>query len=451
MMNGHWLGTALVVLAGLALLAGCDKDNYTLAYSHSLHVKDNGMACKDCHGPATQGRFAIPGHKACTDCHGDWIETKVIGPKTCGMCHKVKDLQALTNAVPAKLVGEPGGVFVHTAALTNRCNDCHGLLLDAKLKSVPDMTHRAKVKIRDQAHKWGMDCKACHVDLNPQTPPASHSKNWTRRHGVLGSQSDSVCGVCHRAETCSACHKVMMPDSHNNMWRLKTHGLRAAWDRARCMVCHEQDSCVACHSVTQPQSHNAAWKQNHCPACHASGTSSGPGFAKSIIAGAWPQHVSSSAAMGPGCTLCHDTNIGSHPDPHPAGWITQHCNTCHPGTPDAAQCQVCHGGDTIGSHPDPHPAGWRSQHCNTCHPGAPASDLCKTCHGKDLIGAHPDPHPAGWRTRHCFSCHAGSSSLPVDCATCHKGGDSVALHQNFWPPIHNRFGPGANCYDCHKP
>lgn len=388
MINGHGLTRLWILLSGVILLLGCNKDGYTLNFSHNQHVKENGMACKDCHGLATQGRFVMPGHKACTECHGDWIETKMIGKKTCGMCHLVKDLQALALKEPVKPVNLADRVFIHTLALSNRCNECHGQLMDAKLKNVPDMTHRAKVQLRDQAHRWGLDCKSCHLNLDQQTQPASHSQNWTRRHGVLGSQGDNVCGVCHRAESCRECHQTTMPESHNNLWRLKTHGIRAAWDRSRCAVCHEQDSCIACHSATKPQSHNAGWKDSHCFGCHVS------------------------ASTGSGCTVCHETSIGSHPNPHPAGWVNQHCVSCHPGSPATEQCKVCHGGNQISSH--------------------------------------PDPHPGGWRKRHCFSCHAGASATE-ECAVCHQGGGSVLVHQGSWPPVHDRFGARANCYDCHKP
>jgi hypothetical protein len=388
MMKGHWLGKMWLLLSGLVLLSGCNKDDYTLAFSHNLHVKENGMACKDCHGQVTQGRLVTPGHKACIECHGDWIETKTIGQKTCGMCHKVQDLQVLSSKTPVQPVSKAGGVFVHTEVLTNRCNDCHGQLLEAKTKGVPKQTHSAKVQLRDQVHRWGLDCKGCHVDMDPKTPPASHNRNWTRRHGALGSQDDMVCGVCHREESCRECHQTMMPESHNNLWRLKTHGIRADWDRSRCAVCHEQDSCIACHSVAKPQSHNAGWKDNHCFGCHTS------------------------SSKRTGCVVCHEAKIDSHPNPHPAGYAKQHCGTCHPGSPAAEQCKVCH--------------------------------------GANQLSTHPDPHPAGWRQRHCFSCHAGASAT-AECAICHQGGGSVLVHQSSWPPMHNRFGDRANCADCHRP
>jgi hypothetical protein len=25
----------------------------------------------------------------------------------------------------------------------------------------------------------------------------------------------------------------------------------------------------------------------------------------------------------------------------------------------------------------------------------------------------------------------------------------VLVHEDFWPPVHDRFGDQANCYDCH--
>ncbi|MBA4386613.1 MAG: hypothetical protein C0404_01450 [Verrucomicrobia bacterium] len=472
------------------LLSGCDKKkDAVLAFSHSVHVKDNSMACKDCHGKIKEGRFTRPGHTECKDCHEEWTEAKAVSEKTCGVCHKVKNLELLSKATYKPAAAVVAGSFVHTAALTNRCEECHGNLLDKKLKSVPEMAPADKILIRDKSHRSGQSCAACHVDMDPGKAPPNHDKNWTRRHGPLGSQKDSVCSVCHSEQSCRECHQTTMPESHNNTWRLKTHGIRAAWDRSRCQVCHERDSCDSCHSEVRPQSHNAAWKQTHCSNCH-------PG-----------------ASTGTGCTMCHDASLDSHPDPHPAGWasshckschfdspqaeqckschgkgphpnphsagwLSGHCDSCHPGSRDAEDCRICHGS---GGHGDPHPAGWLSSHCNSCHVGSPEADKCKECHGSEAhknphpakwyyghcnschfggadaeackqchgSGAHPSPHSAGWGSKHCTSCHAGSQAAG-DCAPCHAGGSSVLVHQSFWPPVHNRFGDQANCFDCHQ-
>jgi hypothetical protein len=383
------------------------------------------MACADCHGKLDDGRFSAPTHASCKDCHEEWVESKKVDAKTCGMCHKIKDLRELSLDKPVKMTSQANGLFVHTAALTNRCVDCHGPLMEKKLERVPEMTRAAKVGMREDAHRWGMDCAACHVDMDPNTPPKTHQQNWTRRHGALGTEPDNVCGVCHREESCRECHQVTMPASHNNLWRLKTHGTQGAWDRARCLVCHQQDSCDACHADTRPQSHKAGWDRSHCFSCHTS------------------------KGTGTGCVVCHETDISSHPNPHLAGWRDQHCNSCHVGTPEAEQCGVCHeGGASIANHPNPHRGGWRQQHCQNCHEGTEAAG-CAVCHeGVTSVANHPDPHSAGWRERHCFSCHEGTPAAD-ECAVCHPGGNRNLVHQDFWPSFHNRFT--GHCYDCHEP
>ncbi|MFZ4393997.1 MAG: cytochrome c3 family protein [Kiritimatiellia bacterium] len=357
-----FLRQAAMLLLAAVLFSGCDRESdYTLAFSHSIHVTDNGVACADCHGKMVEGgRFGRPAHAACKECHGDWVETKSIAADTCGKCHKIKDLKTLAPGAsdkPAdkKADKKANALFVHTDALAKRCADCHGALLDKKLEHVPEMTHPVKVRIREQAHRWGMACAACHAEMDAKTPPPNHRQNWTKQHGALGTQPDNACGMCHRDESCRECHQVTMPASHNNLWRLKTHGIQAAWDRSRCMVCHEQDSCVACHESNRPQSHTAAWRQAHCLNCHPSENT------------------------GTGCTECHK---------------------------DAS------------------------------------------------LRDHPDPHGVGWRDNHCYSCHIGAPA-PNECMECHPGGNSVLLHQDFWPEIHDRGGMNPNivnwCHDCHEP
>ena len=362
------LGTALVLLAGLVMLSGCDPDKRTLAFSHNLHVKENGMACADCHGSGAEGRYILPTHKSCSDCHSDWIDTKTINEKTCGKCHKQKDPKDLAYPVATAQTNSASmarGIFVHTAVLSNRCADCHGAILDPKVKVVAPLTPGDRIKIRTQAHAWGMDCKACHADLNRDTPPPSHQENWTKRHGALGAQSDNACGQCHREQACRDCHQVTKPQSHNNLWRLKTHGMEASFDRARCLVCHQQDSCTACHETTSPTTHTAGWRDNHCKNCH----------------------TSTSGGGGTGCAVCHP-NVGigsSHPDPHGPGWRQQHCFSCHEGSPETQQCAVCHAGATGGLQ-QIHHGFWPSVHnrfygqnvdCYYCHMPASAAKVPK--------------------------------------------------------------------------
>ncbi len=311
---------ATILLLAALLLSGCDKDNaYSLTFSHNLHVSENGMSCANCHGKMTAGRFSIPTHAACKECHGDWIETKAMNAETCGKCHASKDLKTLPpSETPPAPAANTSKLFVHTSALTNRCMDCHGAFMDKKLNRVPILAHKDKVRIRDQAHRWGLDCATCHTAMDRKTPPPNHRQNWSRLHGALGTQPDNACAMCHRDESCRECHQVTMPASHNNLWRNKTHGLQASFDRARCLVCHQQDSCEACHESNRPQSHNGNWEDRHCYACH----------------------------MGPAapnqCAVCHPggNSVLIHQGVWPAGHENRNitgCHRCHPPNGPAPQ------------------------------------------------------------------------------------------------------------------
>jgi hypothetical protein len=311
--------TVLRSAAGLllvwALVSGCDKENgYTLKFSHNLHVKDSGMACGDCHGKIKDGNFSGLTHAECKECHGDWVETTTIAATTCGKCH-LKNLKELGPVTSSNAPTVPAiSLFVHTAATSNRCADCHGAFLAKGLDYVPEMTRKVNVGIREQAHRWGLECSACHTDLDRRTPPPSHRGNWKKLHGPLGTQPDNACTVCHTPDSCRECHETEKPRTHNTMWRLKTHGSQAAFDRERCLVCHQQDSCVACHEETRPRTHNASWRRNHCYSCHE-----GPAVQNS-------------------CAACHEGgNILSQ---HQANRSSLHdrfsnnCSDCHyPGSP----------------------------------------------------------------------------------------------------------------------
>ena len=533
-------GVGLVLLA--AAIAGCRKDEeYRLLFSHPYHVTELELDCSDCHGDAVDGRFSRPGHSVCTDCHEDWIETEERTEETCGACHKVADYATLEEPED-QAEGVPAGVFVHTEALAERCADCHGGLLAAESLQAPRMTSADWVRLRDDVHRWGMECSACHLEMDPDIEPASHDETWTRRHGAWGEHPDNACGMCHAEQSCRECHQEMMPDSHNNLWRLKTHGIESAWDRERCLVCHEQDSCDACHSEVSPRSHNAAWERNHCYQCHPS-SATGTGCSLCHEGGLddhpdphaanWqnnhcrvchsgsPQAEQCAACHGPlplpehenphragweaahcvqchnrpaldgvACAACHDNvALPEHPDPHGAGWVNRHCAQCHEGrgeikgvscrechggdligghpdphTPGFSRthcnqchesalggvgCEVCHGNDLLGSHPNPHPPAYERTHCTSCHQGATFQGIrCEVCHGADLIGNHPNPHPMRFERTHCYTCHPGSQSSS-ECGICHEGAGSVLLHEDFWPPVHDRFGGAADCYDCH--
>ena len=327
---------------------------------------------------------------------------KQAGPKTCGKCHTGKTPEAYA-ALPGS-TNKTASTFRHSDALAKRCAECHATVMDKTQKRVPEMTSAKKDKIKEQAHAWGMDCATCHEDMDKKTRPPSHAQDWARRHGPLGSQPGNGCGVCHTAMSCKECHQVIKPESHNNLFRLKTHGVEAARDRARCQVCHTAESCDLCHENNRPVSHAANWKKDHCLNCHETPN------------------------PGTGCGVCHEVNLDNHPNPHDAGWLKTHCNNCHIGTPEFTQCTVCHEEiKSIADHPNPHEAGWQQKHCTTCHEGSPLSGKCGVCHKSNDLANHPNPHPAGWRYGHCTSCHEGTPEAD-QCGICHEGINTIAEH-----------------------
>jgi hypothetical protein len=309
----------LTVLLGAAtvLLTGCDEDKYTLKFSHYIHVTDNEMDCDECHGEVGEPSFMAITHESCTDCH-DEPEAKEISMETCGYCHQEKHLPNLA-AWKAEPVEPLRNIFVHTEALSGKCQDCHADLFAENLSSVPKLNQNDIVNIRDEAHSSGQDCLACHTDMAPDQAPADHDLVWMKRHGTFGMQDDAACGVCHAEESCRECHSSVQPMSHNNMFRLKTHGTLASWNRESCMVCHEEDSCVSCHSEARPRSHNGRWSAapgakytpGHCVGCHES------------------------ASEGEGCMVCHEGAndvVALHEDYWPDDLfhgVLLNCYDCH--------------------------------------------------------------------------------------------------------------------------
>ena len=420
----HILYVAGAALVSAVLLSGCDRDEqYGLSFNHFQHVTDLEIACADCHGEIGEKGFREIDHDACVDCHDDVVEADDINAETCGYCHKLKNLDDLGSEEDTPSTASRG-VFVHTAALGGMCRDCHGMLFDERKDRVPEMSRSMLVNMRDRAHGFDMPCSACHVGFAADVEPASHARNWTRRHGFNGEQEPALCSTCHREETCRECHQTTMPQSHNNQWRLRTHGIKAAWDRQRCQVCHEQDSCAECHAEVKPRYHNAGWSKSHCFGCHTS------------------------MEAGTGCATCHEALIETHPSPHAAGWSRRHCDNCHDGSPEAETCVLCHPGG-LDAHPDPHSAGWGTRHCDNCHEGTAEEQECRVCHPGSLE-THVDPHTAGWEERHCFNCHTGAEAAE-ECGICHEGGGSLDSHSDYWPPVHDRFGVEIDCFFCHTP
>jgi hypothetical protein len=131
-------------------------------------------------------------------------------------------------------------------------------------------------------------CAACHGRDEARARPAGHlSAGFQRAHGELSRGAEDAghgraCALCHRRQSCDACHKTTRPADHTALWRLRAHGLAAGWDREACKTCHESGACVRCHRTTRPLNHGAAWRATHglaaadrldarCTMCHSPG------------------------------------------------------------------------------------------------------------------------------------------------------------------------------------
>lgn len=306
----------VAVSLSLALLMSCEEEErYILRFSHSLHVVEMEMECPDCHGQVTEGEIVQPDHDSCIACHEDVIEADEISRETCGTCHIEKDLEAIGEGAEPKKVTR--GVFRHSSALQDRCRACHGDLLEEDVEQVRAWTRSDVVAVREAAHAMDLECVDCHEELSRDSIPEPHLKGWTRRHGIVAEEKDAICSACHHDTTCRECHQSQQPNSHNNLWRLRTHGIEASWARERCAVCHQDDFCAACHSGTQPRSHTARWRDRHCLVCHTG------------------------QVPGQGCGVCHEGEFRSIHDPimpdepveHIPDWPDYLCfgPNCHAG------------------------------------------------------------------------------------------------------------------------
>ncbi len=444
-----WFVLALALLAacsdepgpgplGNGIYIGVEWKTARLQLGHRVHVRDERIACDECH---TLGADSISAFRPerCAACHAEQgsvvhaeqAAVKRFGPGVkadCTSCHAFRAEPSAAPALTADLTpatahgdafraedcfrchAEPQGatpaVVVHSTA---PCVSCHQPHADVKLNAAP--------------------CTACHNDL--AEAPLSH--------GAGEHPSVQVCTTCHEhqharaaaaLDTCVDCHAKQEP-------LVPSSALFAGGHRA----------CVGCH---QPHAFERA-RAVACRTCHAD---------LNLLGGAKiKQHQE--------CTSCHkphavQTNVeaacaGCHSGVHPN----------HPKTAKIGQCVSCH---------DPHPAREQSQHaaraCSDCHQKA-ATDrafhervectschtphrfvieqgdqsLCRGCHEEQVVlaaasrGASPKAAHAAHQD--CQGCHQGlphqPKALRATCASCHAGESSSARkgHQE--------------CQGCHEP
>jgi len=332
---GTVLGLVLLGIAGCAVIEELWPGTDELAFSHRLHVEEQGLACEDCHGSwETSDEPGMPDRETCGLCHEAVDEEKE--PED-----RIDVLFDETGAFRAKHVTVlPDDVyFSHQAHAVDHglvCSQCHGEVITGDRVDEDDTITMADCSAchADRQVASPSECATCHRTIDRSWVPPSHAEGWTQLHGQVARADDTEvtsnrCALCHTDSTCFQCHQEEMPRDHNNYWRIRGHSLASAIDRDRCWTCHRTDFCERCHSETQPRSHMGAWgspSDRHCIACH------------------FPLSSES-------CYTCHKAAPSHDQAPPKPSWHTPGMN-----------CRQCHG---TGSLPLPHPDSGTD--CNFCH------------------------------------------------------------------------------------
>lgn len=327
------LALAALALFGCALIEGLKPGPRALAFSHKLHVTEEGLDCVSCHEDlARSDEPGLPPLDGCLVCHEDLDEGKPPERQIASLFDQESETFRAVHA--SRLSGEL--VFshqLHVAAIED-CGACHrGIDTDERIGPGIGVRMAACVECHLESSVSADDaCATCHLEITDDWQPASHHHNWRRRHGpVVRSESDATtddCSMCHAESLCAGCHLDDPPDDHDNYFRRRGHGVLSSMDRDRCAVCHRSDSCDRCHAEVRPDSHGGNWggtQSVHCLGCH------------------FP-------LSGESCSVCHKgapSHLEAAPKPD---WHTP-----------AMNCRQCHGAGQPLPHVD------KGDDCNACH------------------------------------------------------------------------------------
>ena len=320
--------------AALALAAGCmllpGQEQSGLAFSHRLHLVDQGLECENCHEDlAMSDQPGMPSVELCELCHEEIDPQKAEERRIATLFEGERFRARRVCALDEELV------FSHLRHVDHEleCGACHtGIETNERVGAQLAVSMDACVECH-QSSQVASECRTCHTSLDRERPPSSHRHGWRRLHGeiVRACSEERIhdCSLCHEERTCVQCHQLEPPRSHNAYWRLRAHGLVAAMDRASCATCHQSSDCDSCHQEMRPVTHRASWgseRNAHCVGCHL-------------------------PLRGESCFTCHrDTPSHLLATPKP-DWHSPVMN-----------CRQCHIGRRTLPHAD------NGTNCNSCHP-----------------------------------------------------------------------------------
>ncbi|HTF91191.1 MAG TPA: cytochrome c3 family protein [Planctomycetota bacterium] len=306
------------------------------AFSHQVHVSQEGLDCVSCHESAdVSDDPGMPSLDTCSACH-ETIDAAKPPERRVASLFEAGRFKA---AHESKLDEEQ--VFSHKRHVTAKqdCKACHaGIESNQAIGPEIAVTMERCVDCHAQ-RQVANACATCHTQIRDDQAPASHQRNWKQMHGqVVRAHSEMTgdnCALCHKESLCITCHRDEPPRSHNNFFRMRGHGVAAMMDRQSCATCHEPDSCETCHAEVLPMSHRGLWgapKDTHCLTCH------------------FP-------LPSEGCIVCHkDTPSHLQATPLPLNPIPP-----IPVHNPAMNCRQCHGLSAPLPHVD------KGDECTLCH------------------------------------------------------------------------------------
>jgi len=319
---------ALLAATGCVLFGG-GSGTQPLAFSHKIHVDQEGMDCTDCHaGVETSDEPGMPALAGCNLCHQQIDADK---PPERGAAARYDGARYRTTAASA-LPGEVRFSHQQHVAKVQECNACHaGIATSEAVGASVAVTKAACLACHERRGVDGA-CATCHLEVRSDRPPRTHTGLWLRQHGsTVRGESQAIvdrCEMCHDDGGCQACHRSEPPASHNNFFRRRGHGLLARMDRDGCAVCHRPDSCDSCHRQVLPANHTGSFggqRSTHCVSCHLPLESTD-------------------------CATCHrSTPSHALAAPLPPGHVpSMNCRQCHgltaplPHVDKGDQCTACH-------------------------------------------------------------------------------------------------------------
>jgi hypothetical protein len=310
-----------------------DHSKY-LKFSHTLHVKDQGVACEDCHHDAKKSARSsdniLGDHESCKSCHEEKISSD------CAFCHTHPD-EIVPIPLPDRALIFSHELHISTHSL--KCETCHQELDTVTVASEENLPGMKLCIDCHGARRVSTNCESCHTDLAGLIPADHLAGDFKRDHSQrtrLGGV-DVSCSMCHTESFCQDCHtgaelhgfkstRDLMADPatrmplrdtpresklqnvHDLNYRF-THSIDAKSRRTDCFACHEQQIfCTPCHEAggnidqkkIKPESHLA-------PGFTTIGKGSGGGRHAELARRDIETCISCHDVQGgdPTCMLCH--------------------------------------------------------------------------------------------------------------------------------------------------